>query len=225
MTTQALHVLPFTPKTKRAKNAARTNPRSQRVYFTPAQIKAYLRSARSAGAREYALSVVGFSHGCRVSELCDLRIGDIDFAQSIIHIRRKKNSEDSLQQMSAGEVKALRQWLAVRPQVESDVVFVSRESSGAQNTPTEPAARYRMSRSQVFRIFRSVCQAAGLPKSLWHCHCMKHSLAQTLLAKGADAFTVQRALGHRSIQSTLAYSRPSDFQAGAAIVSALKGII
>ena len=218
----ALKVVQFTPKAKRNKNAARSNPRSQRVYFTPAQIKAYMRAARGEGQREYALSVVGLSHGCRVSEICDLRIGDINFEQGTIHIRRKKNSEDSLQPMSPKEVQALRDWLKVRPTVDSDVVFVSRESSGSKNTATEPAAAYRMSRSQVFRIFQSICEAAGIPRSHWHCHVLKHSLAKLMLAKGANAFTVQKALGHKSIQSTLAYSRPSDFEAGAAIVSALK---
>jgi integrase len=222
MTMTALKVVQFTSKAKRSKNAARTNPRSQRVYFTPAQIRAYMRAARAAGLREYALSVVGLSHGCRVSEICDLRIGDIDFDQNTIHIRRKKNSEDSLQPMSAKEVQALRAWLKIRPAVNSDVVFVSREASGSKNTATEPAAAYRMSRSQVFRIFQSICKAAGIPKSHWHCHVLKHSLARLLLSKGENAFTVQKALGHRSIQSTLAYSRPSDFEAGAAIVSALK---
>ena len=218
MVADALKVMEFTPRSKRA----RTSPRRQRVYFTPAQIKSYMRAARTAGPREYALSVVGLSHGCRVSELCDLRLGDINFEQNTVHIRRKKGSEDSLQPMSAKEVAALREWLAVRPHVDSDVVFVSRESSGAHNTESEPAAKYRMSRSQVFRIFQGICEAAGIPRSHWHCHVLKHSLAKMLLAKGANAFTVQKALGHKSIQSTLAYSRPSDFEAGAAIVSALK---
>ncbi|MGA7792809.1 MAG: tyrosine-type recombinase/integrase [Candidatus Acidiferrales bacterium] len=219
----ALKVVQFTPRPKRDKNAARTNPRRQRVYFSPAQIRAYMRAARAAGPREYALSVVGLSHGCRVSELCDLRLGDIKFERNTIHIRRKKNSEDSLQPMSPKEVAALRDWLKVRPEVDSDVVFVSREASGSKNTETEPEAKYRMSRSQIFRIFQSICETADIPKSHWHCHVLKHSLAKMLLAKGENAFTVQKALGHKSIQSTLAYSRPSDFEAGAAIVSALKG--
>jgi site-specific recombinase XerD len=80
-----------------------------------------------------------------------------------------------------------------------------------------------MSRSQVFRIFQGICEAAGIPPEYHHCHVLKHTLARILLSKGQNAFTVQKALGHRSIQSTLAYSRPSDAEAGVAIVSALKG--
>lgn len=222
MTANALKVVEFTPKPKRRKNAARTNPRRQRVYFTPAQIKAYMRAARAAGPREYALSVVGLSHGCRVSEICDLRLGDINFEKNTIHIRRKKNSEDSLMPMDVKEVRALRDWLKVRPQVDSDVVFVSRESSGAQNTETEPEAKYRISRSQVFRIFKAICQSAAIPASHQHCHVLKHTAARLMLDKGANAFMVQKALGHKSIQSTLAYSRPSDFEAGVAMIQALK---
>ena len=220
--TNALKVLPFSAKPKRGKSAARTNPRKSRVYFSPAQLRAFMKAARAAGPREYALCVVGVSHGCRVSEICDLRTRDIDWKQNTVHIRRKKNSEDSLQPMSAKEAKALQDYLKVRPQVDSDVVFVSREQSGSKNTETEPEAKYRMSRSQVFRIFQSICEAAGIPPEFRHCHVLKHTLARIMLAKGANAFTVQKALGHKSIQSTLAYSRPSDFEAGAAIVSALK---
>lgn len=221
--TNALNVLRFTPKTKRDKSAARSMPRSERVYFSPAQLKAFMRAAKAAGPREYALSIVGISHGCRVSEICDLRLSDIDFHRNMIHIRRKKNSEDSLQPMAPKEAAALQAYLKVRPQVDSDVAFVSREASGAVNCESETATRYRMSRSQVFRIFQRICEVAGIPPEYRHCHVLKHTLARMLLSKGANAFTVQKALGHRSIQSTLAYSRPSDSEAGAAIVSALKG--
>jgi integrase len=222
--TNPLKVLPFRSESRRDKSSARVKPRSERVYFSPSQLRAFMKAARATGPREYALSIVGVSHGCRVSEICDLRIGDIDWKRNTIHIRRKKNSEDSLQPMSAKEAQALRDYLKVRPQVDSDVVFVSREQSGSVNTEKETATKYRISRSQVFRIFQSICEAAGIPPEYRHCHVLKHTLARIMLAKGANAFTVQKALGHRSIQSTLAYSRPSDSEAGAAIVSALKGV-
>jgi integrase/recombinase XerD len=218
------NVLRFTTP-KKDKNAARTNPRSERLSFSPAQLKAFMGAAKQAGPRQYALCIVGVSHGCRVSELCDLRLGDIKWEQGLIHIRRKKNSEDSLQPMSAKEVSALRAYLKTRPEVDSDIVFVSREHGGSRNCEKEADAKYRMSRSQVFRIFQAICEEAGIPPAYRHCHVLKHTLAKILLARGENAFTVQKALGHRSIQSTLAYSRPSDAEAGSAIVSALKGML
>jgi integrase len=221
--TNTAKVLTFAPKANKNRKLARTNPRSERIYFSPAQLKAFMRAAKSAGSREYALMLVGISHGCRVSEMCDLRLSDIDFENNLIHIRRKKNSEDSLQPMSAKEIATLRDYLKIRPQVDSDVVFVSREQSGALNTESETGVRHRMSRSQVFRIFQNICEAAGIPPEYRHCHVLKHTLARILLASGQNAFMVQKALGHRSIQSTLAYSRPSDSEAGAAIVDALRG--
>ena len=53
-------------------------------------------------------------------------------------------------------------------------------------------------------------ELAGLPKNLWHPHCLKHSIATHLLEAGANIRFVQDALGHKEIESTAIYAAISN---------------
>jgi site-specific recombinase XerD len=57
---------------------------------------------------------------------------------------------------------------------------------------------------------------AGLPEHLRHEHCLKHSCATHLLAKGADVIVVKDWLGHRDIRSTMEYAQIRNAQRDAA---------
>ncbi len=53
---------------------------------------------------------------------------------------------------------------------------------------------------------------------------LKHSLASHLVAGNDNLALIRQALGHRSINSTLAYIGTSDAQAAEALQKALMGI-
>jgi integrase len=67
-------------------------------------------------------------------------------------------------------LKAMRHWLKDRTADGSDFVFVSQKGG-------------RMHRSQFFRIFQACAETAGLPRTKWHPHVLKHSLATHLIAR------------------------------------------
>jgi site-specific recombinase XerD len=54
-------------------------------------------------------------------------------------------------------------------------------------------------RSQFFRLFQSIAEAAGVPAEKRHPHCLKHSLASHLVAGNVNLALVKQALGHRVI--------------------------
>ena len=89
------------------------------------------------------------------------------------------------------------------PQSADDFVFNSQKAT-------------RLSRITVYKLFRAIARAAGLPETLQHPHVLKHTAAMLMVRAGANAFLIRQHLGHRSFDSTLAYVNPSDGEASAA---------
>ena len=67
-----------------------------------------------------------------------------------------------------------------------------------------------MSRVQFFRVFQAAARKAGLSEDRCHPHTLKHSLAIRMVEAGQTLPAIAQALGHRSITSTMVYSRPTD---------------
>lgn len=56
---------------------------------------------------------------------------------------------------------------------------------------------------EVRSVWRNILKKANI--SDLHLHDLRHTLATQLIAQGADAFTVKRALTHKNLQSTQIY--------------------
>ena len=158
-----------------------------------------LQAAKDHGAREHAMFLFAVAHGARASEICNLRIADLNFKSEQVHIARLKGSLDSTQTLlrvkgSAlfNETSALKAWLDVRKSDADDFVFNSQKA-------------IRLSRITVYKLFRAIARAAGLPETLQHPHVLKHTAAMLMVRAGANAFLIRQHLGHRSFDSTLAY--------------------
>lgn len=55
-----------------------------------------------------------FLHGLRVSELCGMRLSDIDLVGRSVYVRRLKNSLSTQHPLFDAELPALMRWLKVR---------------------------------------------------------------------------------------------------------------
>jgi site-specific recombinase XerD len=67
-----------------------------------------------------------------------------------------------------------------------------------------------LKRGQIHKIFKKVCQEAGIPKEKSHFHVLKHSLAIYILEQTGDIRLVQDVLGHKDIKSSAIYARYID---------------
>jgi type 1 fimbriae regulatory protein FimB len=191
---------------------------SPMTHLEPAEVLSVLRVARAKGNREWAMIVLAYKHGLRASEVCNLRLDDIDMKNGSIVVERLKGSLRTTQAVTEhrgepllNEFKALRDWLRQRPDDGSDFVFVSQKGG-------------RLDRSQFFRVFQSVAAAAGLPPEKRHPHALKHSIASHLVSANVNLALVKQQLGHKSIGSTMRYVTTSDQQASKATVNALMKI-
>jgi len=192
--------------------------RGRMTILTPQETLALLKAARKRSTRDWAMILLAYRHGLRASEVCGIKLADIDLKTSSISIRRLKGSLHTIQplyqhrgQPLLDETAALRAWLRKRQADGSDYLFTSQKGG-------------KLDRTQFFRNFQTIAESAGLTVDKRHPHVLKHSLASHLVAGNANLALVRQALGHRSINSTMQYIGTSDGQAAEALQKALMGL-
>lgn len=175
--------------------------------LTKSEVLAVLEAA-SDSPRNHAMLLLQFKHGMRATEVCALRLSDIDLDNGEIRIKRLKGSLKTTQplmdipkQPLLSEKRVLREYLKIRPNDSTNALFVSRKGGA-------------LDRTAYFRMFQQVAERAGLPRSKRHDHVLKHSCATILLENGADIRVVKQTLGHKSLASTGVYLELDDHRAG-----------
>jgi integrase len=191
---------------------------SSMQYLEPAEVLSVLRAAKAKGPREWAMIVVAYKHGLRASEVCNIRVDDVDLKNGSLAVSRLKGSLRTTQAVTEhrgepllNEHRALREWLRERPADGSEYLFISQKGG-------------RLDRTQFFRLFKAIANEAGLPAEKQHPHALKHSLASHLVAANVNLALIKQQLGHKSIGSTMRYVTTSDQQASKATTSALMTI-
>ena len=91
-------VLPFPQSVLAARPIRHTRQvRSRISYMDNSQLERFLQAAKAHGPREHAMFLFAVAHGARASEICNLRIADLNFKSEQVHIVRLKGSLDSTQ--------------------------------------------------------------------------------------------------------------------------------
>jgi integrase/recombinase XerD len=152
-------------------------------------------------ARDKTIIELMYSCGLRASEICTLRMNQIDLDDELIRIFGK-GSKERIVPVSSRARDLIRHYLSkVRPQFlktrRYDEVFLS-----FQGRP--------FSRISLWKIIRKRTLRSGLKKPV-HPHTLRHSFATHLLEGGADLRSVQEMLGHSNISTTQIYTH-LDFQ-------------
>lgn len=148
--------------------------------------------------RDAAILETIYSCGLRISELCGLRAGDLDFHEQLVRVRGKGKKE-RLVPIGAPALEAIRfywQKRHYRPGGNAPV-FLAHPNRQA---PMQP-------RVIQLRLKRYLVRA-GLDPRLTP-HKLRHSYATHLLDAGADLRSVQELLGHAHLATTQVYSHVS----------------
>jgi site-specific recombinase XerD len=145
--------------------------------------------------RDVAVLETIYSCGLRVSELCGLRVEDIDFTGQIVRVRGKGKKE-RLVPIGEPALQAIQHYwaLLLAPPVGLQPVFRADTSRAAPLSPL-----------QLSRRLKNYLVIAGLDPSLTP-HKLRHSYATHLLDAGADLRSVQELLGHAHLITTQVYT-------------------
>src|SRR5512135_758987 len=166
-------------------------------FLTDAEMSRFLKAARSGrhGTRNYAMMLMTFRHGLRVSELIDMRVRDIDFETGRLFVRRKKGSLSTHQPIEGDELRAIRAWLRERER-----------RSDAHSSYLFLSERGPLTRQAINYITEQISKIAKL-KIAVHPHMLRHLTGYYLANKGFDTRLIQDYLGHKNITHTVRYTR------------------
>lgn len=145
--------------------------------------------------RDRCMIRICFMHGFRISELCSLRMSDIDLEARTLFVRRLKNSFSTIHPLTREELPLLMAWLLDREnwrEAESPYLFLSQKKGS-------------LSRSTVHELFRRLGKDAGLGVDV-HPHMLRHACGYALADLGADTRVIQDYFGHRNINHTVIYT-------------------
>ena len=146
------------------------------------------------GLRDRAILEVLYSCGLRVSELCELRIGDLFFGEGYIRVIGKGDKQ-RLVPIGSTARERIMMYLDDRREKEkrdTDTLFLNNRGG-------------KLTRIMVFLILRQAVENAGIDKTVSP-HTLRHSFASHLIAGGASIRQVQEMLGHESIVTTEIYT-------------------
>ena len=151
-------------------------------------------------ARNRVIIEVLYGCGLRVSELVNLRLGNIYADEGCLLITGKGDKQrwvpinDYALRLLQQYVDTIRCHQAIKPGEES-FVFISRLGR-------------RISRNYVFMFLKDAVEKAGIHKQVSP-HSLRHSFATELVQNGADLRAVQEMLGHEHIRTTEIYTHLS----------------
>jgi integrase/recombinase XerD len=135
-----------------------------------------------------------YASGLRVSELVNMKKGDLELAQKTGWVRKGKGAKDRMIILSENLVEEFQKYL---PVITSEFVFVGRKGP--------------LSVRNVQKIISKTAKRAGITKKVTP-HTLRHSFATHLLEDGTDIRVIQELLGHSNLQTTQIYTQISSEQ-------------
>lgn len=156
----------------------------------------YLRQACQT-SRDKAIVEFLYSTGCRVSELADVKLSDIDWREKSVHLIGK-GQKHRVSFLNAKAEVALKNYLDTRSD-ECPFVFVSMRKPHKQ-----------LHRGGVEKILREIGNNMqnATTKHITP-HVLRHTTATTALQSGMAITDIQKLLGHSSVETTMIYAKSS----------------
>jgi site-specific recombinase XerD len=144
--------------------------------------------------RDTLLFSLLFTTGCRISEIFNLKVSDINYEDEMFILLKTKNKIQRVSVLRKGFGEILK-------------VYNSKFSLQANNYLfTNEKQISPITRSYLDKLFKHFLSKANLPPM--RLHSIRHSFATHMRDTGIDLLTLMELLGHEKLQSTLNYTQP-----------------
>ena len=141
--------------------------------------------------RVHALALLIADTGLRLSEALALTRSDVDLDSLLVTVRYGKGGKSRVVPISIVGRKILFKWMASHSH---DLVFCVRSGN-------------RWTKSNALRSFKRLCGHVGIKGVRTNLHTLRHSFAAAYIREGGDVFSLQRMLGHSTLEMTNRYVR------------------
>lgn len=145
--------------------------------------------------RERAILEFAYSTGCRVSEMAGVKLSDIDWGNSSVHLFGKGKKHRTSFINAKAEV-ALREYISTRND-NVEYLFVS------ERKPHAP-----LKKNMLEAIIREVGHRSNVRKRVTP-HILRHTCATQAVNSGMPIEDVSKLLGHSSVNTTMIYAKVS----------------
>ena len=150
------------------------------------------------GTRDRAMLETMYATGLRVSELCSLKVSEVNFHSKLINIIGKGNKQRSVP-VSDFALQYLSNYVYMvrrrNPGRDTKYIFLNREGKP-------------ISRQYFFKQVKKYAEMAGIESDISP-HTLRHCFATHLLERGAELRAVQEMLGHSNLSTTQIYTEVS----------------
>ena len=165
--------------------------RDQIMPFTQDQVESLLRAARKSKCRRRDEAIILFllDTGSRNTELCNLRLRDVDMDSRSLTVLGKGNKRRTLC-FSRDTFKALWQYLQENPCGANECVFRSVRGTTAGEGLTKDG---------LGELIRRLGKVAGVVSTRCSPHTFRHTFAVEFLRDGGNVFTLKELLGHTTL--------------------------
>lgn len=172
-------------------------PKKEPSYLTEQEYKRLLRAVKNNSTKYYrlrdsAIVMILLGMGLRLSELIELNIGDVNFDDGTVKVRRKGNHERILP-ANDGVMIGIKRYLKTRNDTRADdPLFLSKRNK-------------RLSSGSVWYLVKKYLQQARIEKDKLSPHTLRHTFATTLLKQGENLLTIKELMSHRNLRTTERY--------------------
>lgn len=159
------------------------------VVLSASEIKKII--SQITNAKHKILISLSYAAGLRVSEVVNIRVGDISLDDLTIHIKNAKGKKDRITILPHKLTKDIQNLVAGKSK--NDFIFESNRGGS-------------LTTSSAQKIFHKALIISGIEKDATF-HSLRHSFATHLLENGTDVRYVQKLLGHANIRTTQLYTK------------------
>jgi integrase/recombinase XerD len=160
-------------------------------------LNSFDRSSAS-GCRDYIMAICMAEMGLRVSEVARLELQDVDLRQSVLHIHKSKGGYERILPFTPRFGRAITGYFRhSRPRTSSAELFLRHRAP----------RNISISSEMIRGVMRRAYARAGFPSEWTGTHLLRHTAATRMHQRGATLKEVADVLGHKSINTTIIYTK------------------
>ena len=169
------------------------------------------------GLRDFTLFSTLFATGFRISEVLNLKIGDINYKSNLITVRRLKKREEFEEVLPMDESlsKFMRQYIEKTFADKKEILSKDRYNNLYLFSPWKRKGNEPLSRSEVNKLFHRLIRKSTLipdcdKSGRYKLHSFRHLYGKLLLENNVPLPYIQALLGHENLSTTQIYLNVSN---------------